>query len=73
MKKSEPLTPREYAVITGHTVIVYSNGLAYMAYDGMMMPIPDSRIKIDEADLDNTYYPDGSSEWERRANRKEAN
>lgn len=72
MTKTEPLTPREYSVITGHTVIVYYNGRAYMAYDGMLMPIPDSRIKIDEADLDNTYYPDGSSEWERIANRKEA-
>ena len=59
------ITPREYSVITGHTVIVYSNGQAYIAYDGMLMPIPDSRIKIDEADLDNMYYPDGTSEWER--------
>ena len=63
------ITPREYSVITGHTVIVYSNGQAYMAYDGMLMTIPDSRIKIDEADLDNIYYPDGTSEWERMANK----
>lgn len=62
---NKPITPREYSVITGHTVIVYSNGQAYMAYDGMLMTIPDNRITIDEADLDNTYYPDGTSEWER--------
>lgn len=61
---SKPITPRQYAIKTGNTVIVYSNGQAYMSKDGQIIPIAEDRISIEDGDLENIYYPDGTSEWE---------
>lgn len=64
------LTPREIAVKTGKTVMVYSSGLAcfvgrHSAEESKML----RTAKITEEDWDNVYYPDGTSEWERMRER----
>lgn len=66
------MTPREIAVKTGKTVMVYSSGLAcfvgrHSAEESKML----RTAKITDEDWDNVYYPDGTSEWERmKARRK---
>lgn len=60
------MTPREIAVKTGKTVMVYSSGLAcfvgrHSAEESKML----RTAKITDEDWDNVYYPDGTSEWER--------
>lgn len=60
------MTPREIAVKTGKTVMVYSGGLAcfvgrHSTEESKML----RTAKITDEDWDNVYYPDGTSEWER--------
>ena len=60
------MTPREIAVKTGKTVMVYSSGLAcfigrHSTEESKLL----ETAKITDEDWDNVYYPDGTSEWER--------
>ena len=69
--KRSRMTPREIAVKTGKTVLVYSTGFAcflgpHSEKESRML----ERAKITDEDWDNVYYPDGTSEWERMQNRE---
>lgn len=67
--KPEPLSPSEYAVTTKNRVIVYSNGDAYSIIgegtDEERIHIPEYLLRVTDRDLDDVFYPDGTSEWSR--------
>lgn len=70
MAAGKRLTPREIAVTTGKTVLVYSSGFAcfigpHSEKEARML----ERAKITDEDWDNVYYPDGTSELERMQTR----
>lgn len=70
MADGKRLTPREIAVKTGKTVGVDSGGFAFFvgrhsAEEAKLL----ETVKTTDADWDNVYYPDGTSEWERMQTR----
>lgn len=52
------MTPREYAIKNNCKVIVYSNGMVWA--DGEI-----EGLEVIQDDMDNIFYPDSTSEWER--------
>lgn len=56
------MTPREYAIKNNCEVTVYSNGMVWANGE-----VED--LDVDFDDMDNIFYPDGTSEWERMSTR----
>ena len=56
------MTPREYAIKNNCEVTVYSNGMVWS--NGEI-----EGLEVDFDDMDNIFYPDGTSEWERMQKR----
>lgn len=52
------MTPREYAIKNNCEVTVYSNGMVWA--NGEI-----EGLEVIQDDMDNIFYPDGTSEWER--------
>lgn len=52
------MTPREYAVKNNCEVTVYSNGMVWA--NGEI-----EGLEVIQDDMDNIFYLDGTSEWER--------
>ena len=63
----KPISPKEYAKKYQCNVIVFSNGYGYIDYESTLVLIPEGVLEITEEDLDNIYYPDGTSMFERMA------